>query len=186
VAISNGAIEIIATLEFGPRVLCFGLSGHPNLLYEQPPDSTYLTAESGWRLYGGHRLWLAPECEKTYWPDNSPVEHEFINDGFVLMQSLDEFLSARKSIKIRFTDCPNTAEVAMEIENAGSKALVGAPWAVTAMRSGGVMRVPFYSEELSATPTRFISLWGNTSLADERLEFKENEVVVRHLSVISK
>ena len=179
--LSNDVIEIAASLEFGPRILRFGLKDHDNIMFEQPLDAQYLCTPEGWRVHGGLRLAFAPESEKTYWPDNVPVEYEFLDDGLVLTQACDGFLNARKRIRIGFTDRPDTVDIDFEIDNTGNSALVGAPWAITAVRPGGVLHVPFYNERLDMFPSRFISVWGTTGLDDERLAFEEKEFTVRPL-----
>ncbi len=177
--ISNGTLEIVASLAFGPRVLRFGRKGRPNILYEHPLDAPYLCTEEGWRVYGGLRLAFAPESEKTYWPDNAPVDYELLDDGVVLKQAEDGYLNVRKRIKLQFTERPDTLAVGFEIENIGDAPLFGAPWAITAVRPDGVLRTPFRAESGGAAPKHFLSLWGDTSLADERLSFSEKEMMIR-------
>ena len=179
--LTNGAIKLIASLNFGPRIIYFGLDGQSNIFYEHPLDAEFLCTDAGWRLYGGLRLWFAPESEMTYWPDNAPVEYELLEDGLVLKQALDEYLGVRKEIRISFTDRPDTIDVEFEIENCSDIPLSGAPWAVTAVRPDGILHIPFSGEVLNMSPDRFLSLWGSTSLADERLSFTPNELIVKPL-----
>ena len=181
--LSNDSIDIITSLEFGPRILSFSLKNHPNLLYEHPMNAPYLCSDKGWRVYGGLRLALAPESENTFWPDNSPIEYEFLDDGILLERTHDEFLNVSKKIRIRFLECQNSVEISFEIENLSDVPIVGAPWAITAVRPDGVLHVPFYNEEMSMSPRRFISIWGNTNLADKRLSFREKEIVIQHLPI---
>ena len=81
----NEFAELAVALDFGIRIVHASYPGMENLFYEQPNDlSDGFVAEGGWRLYGGHRMWLAPESDDSYYPDNQPVSYE-IADGHVLV-----------------------------------------------------------------------------------------------------
>jgi len=181
--ITNGIIEMVIPLEFGPRIVRFCLNGHPNILYEQPDDARYLCTEDGWRVHGGQRLALAPESAKTYWPDNQAISYSVNNDGILLTQPEDEFLHVQKTIELRLSDDPNRVEIKYGIKNLGDHPITGAPWAITAMRAGGVLTVPFRSRTGGTAPNRFLSLWGATSLSDKRISFDVSQVQVRHLDM---
>lgn len=74
--LSNGEIEILVTGDVGPRVIHLGFIGQQNEFFEQP-DALGKTGGDEWRMYGGHRLWHAPEHPvRTYFPDNQPVTCE--------------------------------------------------------------------------------------------------------------
>ena len=85
VRISNGAVELYATTEIGPRIIRFGTIGGPNIFFENT-ERNIGKFESGmdffgkgekWYIYGGHRLWHAPETfPRTDLPDNYPVKYE--------------------------------------------------------------------------------------------------------------
>ncbi len=68
----NGKVELVVTTDVGPRILLFGFAEGQNLFknYEEQMGRTPPAAgESGgdqWRLYGGHRLWHAPEDAHPY------------------------------------------------------------------------------------------------------------------------
>jgi hypothetical protein len=71
-SLSNGTVEVVVTTEVGPRIARYGFVGGENLLAEMPDHRGPATA---WKVWGGHRLWAAPEARpRTYAPDNAPVE----------------------------------------------------------------------------------------------------------------
>src|SRR5436309_8030777 len=81
--ISNGTVELIATLDVGPRIIRYGFSGGENALKEYA-DQLGKSGEKDWQIRGGHRLWHAPEAQpRTYFPDNSPVEFKELPGGAV-------------------------------------------------------------------------------------------------------
>ena len=71
--LSNRVVELIVTADVGPRILFYGFCGRENMLHEVNDDAGKVGG-SQFRLYGGHRLWVSPEVERTYYPDNLPVQ----------------------------------------------------------------------------------------------------------------
>src|SRR5689334_13060607 len=70
-----GNLEMIVTLEVGPRIIRFGEAGGQNVLKEYA-DQMGKTGGDQYHSYGGHRLWIGPEDPvRTMQPDNDPVEH---------------------------------------------------------------------------------------------------------------
>jgi hypothetical protein len=71
----NNNIELIVTTDVGPRIIRCGFINKKNLLYVSDLEKGK-TGGSQWHIYGGHRLWNAPEVmPRTYFPDNNP--HSF-------------------------------------------------------------------------------------------------------------
>ena len=70
--LSNGTVELIVLADVGPRIVQYGFCGQEGIFYEATSDRG-LTGGDGFRLYGGHRLWVWPEVARTYFPDNRPV-----------------------------------------------------------------------------------------------------------------
>jgi len=179
--LQNGVWELGIPLGFGARVIYFSLAGKENVFYEQPEDAPYLTTPEGWRIFGGTRLWLAPESEHAlYAPEHRPVDVAWRGETLVITQPEDENLHAVKQIEICETDDKQSVRVTYRICNLGSEALVGAPWAVSAMREGGMLTVPFgaVGDTITAKPERVFSLWNNTALNDPRLRFGSDTVEI--------
>ena len=81
VKLSNGEVELIATLDVGPRIISYKLAGGSNVLKEFP-EQLGKTGERGFMIRGGHRLWVSPEDPiRTYAPDNDPVAHKVLDEG---------------------------------------------------------------------------------------------------------
>ena len=179
--LQNGVWELGIPLGFGARVIYFSLAGKENVFYEQPEDAAYLTTPEGWRIYGGTRLWLAPESEHAlYAPEQRPVDVAWRGETLVITQLEDVNLHAVKQIEICETDDKQSICITYRIRNVGSDALVGAPWAVSAMREGGLLTVPFGAagDSITAKPGRVFSLWNNTALNDPRLRFGSDTVEI--------
>src|SRR5580658_10970113 len=78
--LSNGDVELIITLDVGPRVISYRLLDGFNVMknYDSMMGGT---GEKEWQIRGGHRFWLAPEdLTRTYFADNRPVKWTSIGD----------------------------------------------------------------------------------------------------------
>ena len=86
----NDSVEVIITLEVGPRIISYRpLEGQS--VFKLVDEEAGKSNEEGWKIRGGHRLWIAPEDfgkkdGLTYAPDNSQVEHA-IDDEFTVRVS---------------------------------------------------------------------------------------------------
>ena len=84
--LAGSGLEIIATLEVGPRVLHLSIPGGPNLLtvIEKHMGTS---GESNYMFRGGHRLWTAPEGPACYAIDNAALEVEELPSGAVRVRA---------------------------------------------------------------------------------------------------
>ena len=178
----DGHAEVAAALEFGIRIVHLSCAGMENLFYRQPEDlSDGLVTASGWRIYGGHRFWQTPESEQTYWPDNQPVTWMPENDGVLLIQEPDPWVGVQKSLRLRFRP---DGVIALEhmLRNVSDHTIVTASWGVNTLAGGGSAVVEFPDPNPGVfTPTRLVSLWGETNLHDPRLQFSARQLYVHHL-----
>ena len=103
----EGDITVGVALEFGLRISYLSFCGSENLFFEQPKDMTDLSTPEGWRVRGGHRLWVAPEGVHDYYPDNAPIEAEVLADGLRIRPANDPWLMGEKERAIRFLCGPD-------------------------------------------------------------------------------
>ena len=177
----NGTIEIVIPLEFGIRIGHFSFCGEKNVFFEQPKDMTDLSTPEGWRVHCGHRLWLAPEGNHDYYPDNEPVSFEIIDgDKILLTQNNDPWLSLRKRMLISFGS-EETGESARltvmhRVENTGDEELRLSLWAISAMAPGGTEHIPMKKYTDGFFPRHHFSTWHYTNLGDERAKYSHEEI----------
>src|SRR5579872_1311055 len=96
--IVSGEVELIVTLEVGPRVIRCGFTGGPNEFVEHK-DELGLTG-GPYRSYGGHRLWVAPEVAAiTLQPDNSAVDYRVEGSVHIFSTPSDKW-HVQKEIRI--------------------------------------------------------------------------------------
>jgi hypothetical protein len=144
--------------------------------------------EEGWRIRGGHRLWVAPEDfgkkdGLTYAPDNSQVEHA-IDDEFTVRVSrvIENPSKIRLDMVVTLERTGPKVTVEHRITNQGGKSLDLAPWAVSVMAPGGYTVIPQPSpgtHPQDYVPNRAIIAWPFTDLTDERLRIGRRLIWLR-------
>ena len=169
--LSDGRLELVVTLEVGPRVIRLAHPGGENLLHV---DERTLggRGEETWQMRGGHRLWIAPEsAELSYEPDNEPVDFEAVAGGICVATPPGPVSRIKKRLTVMLPG-DATARLRHEIVNHGSSTVSLAPWAVTAFRPGGRVIVPLPGPDPKANrfvPTHRWVFWPYTNIADPRL-----------------
>jgi hypothetical protein len=182
--LTNGETDLIVSIDFGPRILFYGLTGGENILGWHA-DAKVQTALGEWRPYGGHRLWIAPEnMPLSYAPDNAPIEYFIENDFSVrLVQPFEDATKTQKEIVLTLSEKGSEATVEHRIINRGKTEIELAAWALTIMRGGGeaiIPQEPFkpYSGE-NLLPVRSAAFWSYTDLTDSRWRFEKNFIRLR-------
>jgi len=183
--LSNGAVELIATLDVGPRILSYSMPGRPSPLNVYA-DQAGGTGEEVWRNRGGHRLWIAPEDHKTtYFPDNAPVAWEKLGDLRVRLTPPPETPNGiQKQIEIELAPTGTQVTLMHRVTRLASAAapLTLAPWALSVMKAGGtaiVPQPPFGEHPRDLLPNRSWVLWPYSNLGDPRWSFTPEFVFLR-------
>ena len=187
--LSNGVVDLIVTTDVGPRVIRFGFVGEDNE-FKEYEEMSGKTGGDEWRIYGGHRLWHAPEAApRTYFPDNAPVQIEEHADFVRLIQAVETTTGIGKEIDIRIS--PDAAEVQLthRLRNTNLWPVELAPWTPTVMPQGGKSIIPLpprgsHPEDL--VPTSTITLWSFTDLSDSRWTWGSKYVMLRQDPTMAK
>ncbi|HEX8175783.1 MAG TPA: hypothetical protein VF543_11750 [Pyrinomonadaceae bacterium] len=172
VRLFNGTVELIATVDVGPRIIRYGFPGEDNILGELP-DVSIETPLGQWKPWGGHRLWTAPEANpRSYVPDNAPVEYRPEGKhGVHLTQQVERETGIQKELTITLDDEGSRVRVRHVITNRNLWAIDVAPWAITNMNAGGTAilpQEPYRSWDEYLLPARPFVLWHYTDLSDPR------------------
>ncbi len=182
---NNGTVELMIPLTYGLRISHFSFCEEENVFYEQPEDRKALTTEAGWNIRGGHRLWVAPESENVYYPDNERISYEVLGKEIIICQKEDPWLHVKKSMRISF-EKDNGVRILHQLQNTGSQKMKCSLWAITAMAPGGIEQIPLALREGGMDPWHRISLWDYTSLGDRRAAYTREEIRLSHLAIDEK
>lgn len=181
--LTNGAVEVTVATDIGPRVLGYGFRGGQNVFGEFP-ENVVTTAHGDFKPWGGHRLWTAPEVNpRSYAPDNSPVEFEFVGERKVrLIGPVEAHTGVQKVISVTLDEEGSGVTVRHRLLNHGSWAIEVGAWALTIMRGGGEVvfpQEPFRSWGNYLLPARPLVLWHYTDLTDARVTLGRKFVRLR-------
>jgi hypothetical protein len=182
VRLSNGKLELIATTDVGPRVIRLARPGGKNL-FKEWPDQLGKTGGEEWRIYGGHRLWHAPEVKpRSYAPDNAPVKADWDGQRLKLTQPVEAATGLQKEMEIALS--PDEARVAVthRLFNRSPWDIEVAPWALTVCQGPGraiVPQEPYVAHADKVLPARTLTLWGYTDMQDPRYTWGKRFVQLR-------
>lgn len=180
--VSNGEIELVVTVDVGPRVMRFGFVGGQNL-FKEFADQLGGTREEKHQLRGGDRVWKAPEDPVATWaPDNVPVEITITANGLIARAPVEPLTSLQKEIEVRMAASRAEVTVVHRITNRSLFSLEYSVWALTMMAPGGIAISGFpprgrHPANLEATNP--LVMWAYTNLSDKRWVFTKKYLTLK-------
>jgi hypothetical protein len=169
--LSNGVIELVVTADVGPRIIRCGFAGGENLFCEFA-EMMGRTGGDEWRIYGGHRLWHAPEAvPRSYAPDNEPVKVKEQKKFVRVTQPVEKSTGIRKEIDIALSPGKPHAKLTHRLTNTGPWPVELAPWALSVMAAGGKVIIPLPprgTHPECLLPANTLTLWPYTDMSDKR------------------
>jgi hypothetical protein len=178
--LSGDGVELVVTLDVGPRVIRLGTPGGRNL-FKEFEDQMGKTSGSEWLSFGGHRLWHAPEVfPRTYALDFDPVEYTWKDNVLKLVQKTEPDTGIQKEIEISIQN--KTVHLNHRLINRNPWAIEFAPWALSVMAAGGRLLVPqeeFIPHPDVLTPARPLVLWHFTRMNDPRFTWGDRLIQMR-------
>ena len=178
---SNGRIELIATTDVGPRIISLRVPGGPNE-FKEFDGMIGKTGGDEWRIYGGHRLWHAPETRpRTYAPDNGPVQARVEGHTLHLIQPVEATTGIRKEISLTISEDAPRVRIVHRLRNEGQWPVELAPWALSVMAPGGAafLPQPTKAHPDRRLPNRSLTLWPYTDMSDPRLVWGKEFFIVK-------
>lgn len=170
----NEEVELVMPSGYGPRVLRYARVGGRNVFGEISPAQQAKDTPFGdrWHIYGGHRLWYAPEGDpRSYFPDNQPVRVQIEGSRVRLTQAVEPHSQLEKSIDVVLSERGSGVRLEHRLTNRGSFELELAPWSLSVMARGGTAifaQAPFIPHPTALAPARPLVLWSFTRMNDPR------------------
>ena len=172
---ANDKVELLVLADVGPRILRYGFVGERNEFHEFGGDAGKL-GDARFHSYGGHRFWVSPETERTYYPDNFEVEVRTAGNTVVLTAPVEDKISPvtglQKSLEITLASTGTHVRVLHRITNRSQAATELAPWGLSVMAPGGRAilplppRSPIGKDHL--LPESVFTVWSYTDFSDPR------------------
>jgi hypothetical protein len=173
-SLENDSLRVDYLTTVGPRII--GLySKQANIeLLVPTPDIHWPTPHGEYYLYGGHRVWKAPEDSFYNCPeDNVTVAAE--KDRVTLRSGVD---ASGLQKEISFCLDQNRVLLTHQITWHGRDPIELAPWTITQLPLGGVAILPESAVSEGSMPTRSLVVWPYASITDPRLELHDDLILV--------
>ena len=189
--LSNGQVEILVALDYGPRIVSYKTTAGENLLFEDIEGSIYNKSQEietsygkgkVWYSRGGHRFWVAPETMPvTYYPDNARVTYEIKGDSLWVFQ--EPQIENGLQLKMALTLAVEGTKLKINhiLKNIGFDKKIVSPWAVTVMAAGGTEIIPRSRKEEKYLPTMGVAVWPYTDLQDDRVSFGKEYIFLKQM-----
>lgn len=176
--ITNEKIELVVTLDFGPRIIRAAFVGKDNFIWENPDwKKEYDADKSKFCVFGGHRLWVSPEIEDTYYPDNEPVEYA-VKNNTVSLTPPPQTTGFQLQIEIIMDENENRVDLRHYLTNVSGTERRVAPWAITMLANGGNEIIPVNDNDTGYLPNRYVVLWPYTKMNDPRILWGDQYMVL--------
>ncbi|HMR62594.1 MAG TPA: hypothetical protein PKE64_01155 [Anaerolineae bacterium] len=183
VRLRNEALDLLVTQSVGPRVIGLSLRGGENLFAELPEVTLDCPGVGPMNLWGGHRLWHAPEIKRrTYLPDNQPVSVTEVDGGLEVVQPTEEPTGIKKSLRIRLPDQSATVVIDHSLSNEGLWPVELAPWAITQLKPGGTAILPqatSLADPDGLLPNRRLTLWPYTDINSPYIQWGNRYILIQ-------
>jgi hypothetical protein len=184
----NRETELVVTTDIGPRIIRCGFINKQNLFYVSDQEKGK-TGGNQWHIYGGHRLWHAPEVmPRTYFPDNSHVDYVWDGKTLKLRQDAESSTGIIKEFEITLDSETNHVNLIHRLINKNLWAIETSPWAITAHAPGGkaiLPQEPYINPEEDLLPARPVVLWNYTRMSDPRWNWGNKYIQLKYDSTLA-
>lgn len=183
--LANDHVELVITLDVGPRIISYALKGAKNV-FKNYDEMMGVTSGTEWMIFGGHRLWHAPEDPaRTYVPDFEKVDYDWSNGVLTLSPPEEKGTGIRKEIAITLDPHSSQVLVCHRLFNHSPWDVELAPWCLSVMDKGARAIVPqeaFGAHPEHLLPARPLVLWPFTEMSDSRWTWGKRYVQLQQKS----
>ncbi len=166
--LANETISMLITQSVGPRIITLQVKGSENLFAQLPDTIIETPGMKPFHLWGGHRLWHAPEVNtRTYLPDDTPVNIRPRPNGLLVESKTETATGLQKTLHVTLPDDSATVVIDHMLTNNGVWPVTCALWAITQMRPGGTAVLPqrsTFTDQSGLQPNRSLILWPYTNI----------------------
>lgn len=173
-SIENDFLRVDYLTTVGPRII--GLySKQANIELLAPSfDMHWPTPHGEYYLYGGHRIWKAPEDSFYNCPEDNVIVVK--ESGRVTLRNNVDASGLQKEITFSLDE--NRVVLTHLLSWHGQEPIELAPWTITQVPLGGVAILPQSSLREGSMPTRSLIIFPYASVSDTRLDVHDDMIVV--------
>jgi len=190
IRMENSFVELVITIDCGPRIIRYSIKGGDNFFYEDKNRKSkqeskamadYYGKGACWYIYGGHRIWAAPEyLPQTYFPDNSRVAYKVIGSRTIVFTPPPQRkngLQVTLEVSLDEYDCNVT--VKNSIQNIGDNPQSYSVWALSVLAPGGIEIVPLNRHDTGFLNNKLMAVWPYCNLSDKRVAFSNDLMMLK-------
>jgi hypothetical protein len=178
--LQNEHIKLLVTRSAGPRILSFGFKNRENIFAELPDAGIPRQDGARFRFYGGHRFWHAPEEPlRTYLPDDLPVDIQPLENGLLATQETESQTGLQKAIEVRLMGESAQVVISHHLTNQSLWPVTCAPWAITQLKTGGIVILPQWRYDTGVLPDRSLVLWPYTDMRNSHATWGSDYILIR-------
>ena len=172
VIVSNERLQIVVTIDYGPRIVSVTKYGLPNLIYNE--------RDTEFNRCRGHKIRLTVERpSKNVYFDNSAVIYSPLEDGVKFVQTVLEPMQLDLSMDIMLGDDSENLMIVHSVINKSKEAVKLSIYTETPFLHDGFIFIPQSNVSETDRPDRIITLWNGTKWTDERLFIGDKYISVR-------
>jgi hypothetical protein len=181
----NDKIELLITLDVGPRIIRLAPLGGDNV-FKEYQEQLGQSGETSWKIRGGHRFWISPESSEsgyTYATDNEAVSYEELGDNRLLFHSAANRKDGwEKELEVHLHASEGQVTLTHRIRALQDLDYDIAPWGLSVMAPGGLAilpQAPLGTHPKDLQPNRRLILWPYTDLQDSRYHWGHPNILVQ-------
>ena len=173
-SIENDFLRLDYLTTVGPRIIGLYSRQAEVELLAPSPDFHWPTPHGEYYLYGGHRVWKAPEDPFYNCPeDNVTVVQE--TNRVTLRNHVD---ASGLQKEISFCLDENRVRLTHRLIWRGQEPIELAPWTITQVPLGGTAILPQSLIREGSMPTRSLAVFPYATITDPRLEMHDDLILV--------
>ncbi len=179
--IENAFVELLVTLDVGPRVIRYAIRGGTNVFFEDKTRQfqhdekammDYYGRGACWYIYGGHRIWTSPEyMPQTYFPDNNRVRYAVEGTTVTFTPPPQRKNGIQMELSLTLEEYGTHVRAVHRVTNAGDAPKTFAVWCLSVLAPGGIEIVPFNRHNTGFLGNRLMALWPYTDMGDRRVSW---------------
>jgi len=170
----NDTVEVVVLTDVG-RELFFTVFWAEKMSFTRFPRTQARHAPKNVSPMAAKRLWVSPEVERTYYPDNIACLIQETTGGVRVTAPVEDRppgTHLQKEIEVRLDSSGSRVRVLHRISNHDRQTTQLAPWAISMMAPGGRAILPLPPKApldmQHLLPVGLFALWSYTDFADPR------------------
>ena len=189
ISMSNQTIEMIVTVEKGPRIVYLGFIGEENILFQDKEQKHFflnneisqICGQTAYHyLYGGHRFYLSPShLPEARYPDNEAVVYSMDDDGVLFQAPTQKTSGLQLSYKIMLGETGSDFMIVHTAANHSADTQRVALCTSTMVKPGGFAVLPQNQGNEFFVADRVYVYWPFTRLHDPRFDMHSDFMTVQ-------